>query len=95
MRHFGDLRCKATPETLSWWAIPTLIPQMTTTPNYPFVSQTITDADGRVTQVVLNWLDYQRLLSVWEDEALYQAMLETEGDEELSLDAALEMLKSS
>lgn len=60
---------------------------------YPFARDLITDPQGNVRQVVLDLGDYQRLLAALEDEGLYRAMLETEGEESLSPSEALALLE--
>ena len=45
-----------------------------TNSNYPFAQELITDTQGNIRKVILNFDDYQQLLEGLEDEALYQAM---------------------
>jgi RelB Antitoxin alpha helical domain len=57
--------------------------------SYPFVKSLITDPSGDVHQVVLDLVEYKRLLEAIEDEGLIQAMREAEGESSLSLQEAL------
>ena len=59
------------------------------TTEYPFAQTLITDADGRVQQVILDVQDYQQLIELIEDEGLYRLMEETRGEESFSLEEAL------
>ena len=61
--------------------------------NYPFAQELITDPQGNIRQVVLNFEDYQQLLEILEDEALYQAMKSTIGETSMNLDEALKALE--
>lgn len=45
--------------------------------NYPFAQELITDNQGTIRQMVLNFEEYQQLLENLEDEALDQAMKTT------------------
>lgn len=63
------------------------------TKNYPFAQELITDIDGNIRKVILNFDDYQHLLEMLEDEGLYQAMLTTKEEKPLSLESALEELE--
>lgn len=60
---------------------------------YPFVQELIADSSGNVSKVILSLDDYQKIIDVLEDQALYQAMLETESEAPLSLESALEELE--
>lgn len=64
-----------------------------TAQDYPFVQNVITDSEGQICQVVINWNDYQRLLEALEDEGLYQAMIEVQNEIPLSLEEALTELE--
>jgi RelB Antitoxin alpha helical domain len=57
--------------------------------SYPFVKSLITDPKGNVHQVVLDLVEYKRLLETIEDEGLIQAMKEAEGESSLTLQEAL------
>ncbi len=61
--------------------------------DYPFAQELITDTQGNISQVVLNFEDYQQLLEILEDEALYQAMKSTIGETSMNLDEALKALE--
>ncbi|MGI0481134.1 hypothetical protein ACN4EE_10110 [Geminocystis sp. CENA526] len=63
------------------------------TKNYPFAQELITDIDGNIRKVILDFNDYQYLLEMLEDEGLYQAMLTTKNEQPLSLESALEELE--
>lgn len=64
------------------------------TKNYPFAQELITDIDGNISKVILDFNDYQYLLEMVEDEGLYQAMLITKNEQPLSLESALEELEN-
>jgi len=61
---------------------------------YPFAQELITDTEGKVRKVVLDYEDYQRLLEMLEDEALYQAMLETRNETPMSREEAIAMIEA-
>lgn len=61
--------------------------------NYPFAQELITDTQGNIRQVVLNFEDYQQLLEILEDEALYRAMEATTSEIPMNLDEALKALE--
>lgn len=61
--------------------------------NYPFAQELITDIDGNIRKVILDFNDYQKLLEMLEDEGLYQAMLITKNEKYLTLESALEQLE--
>jgi hypothetical protein len=63
------------------------------TKNYPFAQELITDIDGNIWKVILDFADYQHLLEMLEDEGLYQAMLATKNEKPLSLESALAELE--
>jgi hypothetical protein len=60
---------------------------------YPFVQELITDKQGQVLKVILDFEEYQRLLDAIEDEGLYRAMQAVEGETPLSINEALEELE--
>lgn len=62
------------------------------THEYPFAQELITDINGNIRKVILDFSDYQRFLELLEDEGLYQAMISTENEEPLSLEQALQEL---
>ena len=63
------------------------------TKNYPFAQELITDIDGNIRKVILDFDDYQHLLEILENEGLYQAMLTTKNEKPLNLESALEELE--
>jgi hypothetical protein len=64
------------------------------TNNYPFAQELITDTQGNVSKVIINFDDYQHLLELLEDQALYQAMKVTEGEKPLNREEALKELEA-
>jgi uncharacterized protein (DUF1330 family) len=60
---------------------------------YPFAQELITDTQGNIRKVVINFEDYQHLLEVLEDEALYQAMKTTTNEIPMNRDEALKALE--
>jgi type III secretion system FlhB-like substrate exporter len=60
---------------------------------YPFAKELITDTEGHVRKVVIDFSDYQRLLELIEDEGLTLAMMEVKDETPLSLDEALAELE--
>ena len=62
---------------------------------YPFAQELITDTEGNIRKVILDFNDYQNLLEILEDEGLYQAMLKTKNEIPLSLELALEELEKN
>ena len=61
--------------------------------NYPFAQELITDTQGNICKVVLKVEDYQHLLELLEDEALYQAMANTANEIPMNRDEALKLLE--
>jgi hypothetical protein len=59
---------------------------------YPFAKELRTDAEGNISQVVIDFSDYQRLLEVLEDYGLAQLMNEVKNEKPLSKDEALQQL---
>ncbi|MEJ1931004.1 hypothetical protein WDZ92_12155 [Nostoc sp. NIES-2111] len=59
---------------------------------YPFVQELITDKQGQVLKVILDFEEYQRLLDAIEDEGLYRAMQAVEGETPLSINEVLVLL---
>lgn len=68
--------------------------RMTNQP-YPFAQEFITDASGQVRKVILDINDYEKLIEVFEDEALGRAIAEVRQETPLSLAEALEELTKS
>ncbi|MEY3870683.1 MAG: hypothetical protein ACRCT1_15170 [Microcoleaceae cyanobacterium] len=61
--------------------------------DYPLAKELIFDAEGNISQVILNYTDYQHLLEVIEDRGLLQAMREVKNEKPLSLQQALAYLE--
>jgi len=57
---------------------------------YPFARELITDTEGNIRKVVIDFSDYQRLLEAIEDEGLALAMMEVKDETPLNLDDALD-----
>jgi RelB Antitoxin alpha helical domain len=53
----------------------------------------ITDTQGRVLKVVINFQDYERIIEAIEDEGLYRAMMEVKQETPLNLKEALAELE--
>jgi hypothetical protein len=62
--------------------------------NYPFAQELITDSQGNISKVIINFDDYQHLLEMLEDRGLYQAMQGTENEIPMSKEQALKELES-
>ncbi|MHC5826803.1 hypothetical protein [Nostoc sp.] len=60
---------------------------------YPFAQELITDTEGNIRQVVIDFHDYQRLLEAIEDEGLILAMKEVQDEKPLNLEEALAELE--
>lgn len=60
---------------------------------YPFAKEFITDTEGNIRKVVIDFKDYKRMVEAIEDKALILAMKEVEGETPLSLDEALAELE--
>ncbi|MFM5888986.1 MAG: hypothetical protein ACKPFD_21555 [Dolichospermum sp.] len=63
------------------------------TNQYPFAQELITDIQGNIRKVVIDFQDYLRLLEAIEDEGLILAMKEVENETQLNFDAALTELE--
>lgn len=61
--------------------------------DYPFVKELITDTEGTIRKVVIDFSDYQRLVEAIEDEGLVRAMMEVKEETPLNLDEALAELE--
>lgn len=57
--------------------------------DYPFVQELITDTQGHILKVVIDFQEYERIMETIEDEGLYYAMLEVKGETPLSFEEAL------
>lgn len=64
------------------------------TNNYPFAQELITDTQGNISKVIINFDDYQHLLELLEDQALYQAMKSTEHEAPMTREEALKELEA-
>jgi hypothetical protein len=61
---------------------------------YPFAQELITDTEGNIQKVVIDFNDYQRLLEAIEDEGLILAMKEVQHETPLNRDEALAELEN-
>ncbi|WP_242045577.1 MULTISPECIES: hypothetical protein [unclassified Calothrix] len=59
---------------------------------YPFAQELITDTEGNIRKVVIDFHDYLRLLEAIEDEGLILAMKKVEQEIPLNIDEALAQL---
>ena len=57
--------------------------------DYPLAKELIFDTEGNISQVILNYTDYQYLLEAIEDRGLLQAMRQVKNEKPLSLQEAL------
>ena len=57
--------------------------------DYPFAQELITDNQGHIQQVILNFEDYQQMIEAYEDTGLYRAMMEVKDEKPLSREEAL------
>lgn len=64
------------------------------TQKYPFAKDLIFDGEGKVSQVVIDFSDYELLLEAMEDEALSLAMMEVKDEISLDIETALAELES-
>jgi hypothetical protein len=60
---------------------------------YPFAQELITDTEGNIRKVIIDFNDYKRLLEVIEDEGLILAMKEVQHETPLNLNEALAELE--
>lgn len=63
------------------------------TQEYPFAKKLIFDGTGKISQVILDFSDYQLLLDAMEDEALSRAMIEVKDEISLDMETALAELE--
>ena len=61
--------------------------------DYPFAKKLIFGAEGNISQVILNYTDYQYLLEAIFDRGLLQAVREVKDEQPLSLQEALAELE--
>ncbi|XZO02773.1 MAG: hypothetical protein ACM65L_02995 [Microcoleus sp.] len=62
--------------------------------DYPLAKQLIFDAEGNISQVILDYNDYQYFLEAMEDRGLLLAMGEVKNETPLSLQQALAELET-
>jgi RelB Antitoxin alpha helical domain len=62
--------------------------------DYPLAKQLIFDAEGNISQVILDYTDYQYFLEAIEDRGLLLAMGEVKDQKPLSLQQALAELET-
>ncbi len=60
---------------------------------YPFAQELVTNTQGNVLKVIIDFRDYERILEALEDEGLYNAMMQVKGETPLSLEQALAELE--
>jgi hypothetical protein len=61
--------------------------------DYPLAKELILDTEGNISQVILNYTDYQYLLEAIEDRGLLLAMREAKDEKPLSLQQAIAELE--
>lgn len=57
--------------------------------DYPFAQDLITDNQGQIQQVIINFEDYQQIIETYEDTGLYRAMIDVKDETPLTLEEAL------
>ncbi len=57
--------------------------------DYPFAQDLITDNQGQIQQVIINFEDYQQIIETYEDTGLYCAMIDVKDETPLTLEEAL------
>ena len=62
--------------------------------DYPFTQELITDTQGNISKVIIDFNDYQKILEMLEDRGLYLAMQETIDETPMSKEEALKELNS-
>ncbi|MBD1811561.1 hypothetical protein NDA07_10390 [Microcoleus vaginatus DQ-U2] len=62
--------------------------------DYPLAKKLILDAEGNITQVILDYTDYQYFLEAIEDRGLLLAMREVKNEKPLNLRQALAELET-
>jgi len=62
--------------------------------DYPLAKELIFDAEGNITQVILDYTDYQYFLEAIEDRGLLLAMPEVKNEKPLNLRQALAELET-
>jgi hypothetical protein len=61
--------------------------------DYPFAQELITDTQGQILKVIINFKDYEGIIETIEDEGLYRAMMEVKDETHLSVEEALAELE--
>jgi len=61
---------------------------------YPFVRKLIKDKNGNISQVILNFEDYEHLIELIEDENLYKAMQNSLAEKPMTLEQAISELEN-
>jgi spermidine synthase len=61
--------------------------------DYPFAQEFITDTQGKIMKVVVNFQDYKFIINTLEDQGLYRAMMEVKDETPLSFEEALAELE--
>lgn len=62
--------------------------------DYPLAKELILDAEGNISQVILDYTDYQYFLEAIEDRGLLSAMHEVKDEKPLNLEQALAELET-
>jgi hypothetical protein len=57
--------------------------------DYPFAQDLITDNQGQIQQVIINFEDYQQIIETYEYTGLYCAMIDVKDETPLTLEEAL------
>ncbi|WP_147069099.1 hypothetical protein [Microcystis aeruginosa] len=57
--------------------------------DYPFAQDLITDNQGQIQQVIINFEDYQQMIEAYEDTVLYRTMIDVKDETPLTLEEAL------
>lgn len=57
--------------------------------DYPFAQDLITDNQGQIQQVIINFEDYQQMIEAYEDTVLYRTMIDVKDETTLTLEEAL------
>ncbi|TRU28324.1 MAG: hypothetical protein EWV92_21055 [Microcystis aeruginosa Ma_MB_S_20031200_S102] len=57
--------------------------------DYPFAQDLITDNQGQIQKVIINFEDYQQIIETYEDTELYRAMIDVKDETPLTLEEAL------
>lgn len=65
------------------------------TSSCPFAKEFVTDAQGRVVKVILDWNEYKNLIELLEEEGLHRAMMEVKEEVPIELDEALAQLEEA